>query len=115
VIYSRVVVVLLVLAALLFGFFATDLVFWLVLFAFGGLGATLGPTSLLALFWKGTTRSGVIAGILTGGGLIFLWKLVPFFRESIWNIYELIPAFFGSLLITVLVSLATGGSREGTR
>ena len=113
VVYSRIVVVLLVLAALLFGFFATDLVFWLVLFAFGGLGATLGPTSLLAIFWKGTTRSGVIAGIITGGTLIFLWKLVPFFKESIWNIYELIPAFFGSLLITVLVSLATSATKKG--
>ena len=74
--YSRVVVALMVLAALFFGFFATDLVFWLVLFAWGGLGATIGSTSLLTLFWKRTTREGVIAGVVTGGTLIFLWKLV---------------------------------------
>ncbi|MDH3530350.1 MAG: sodium/proline symporter, partial [Acidobacteriota bacterium] len=105
VLYSRIAVVLMVLIALLFGFFATDLVFWLVLFAFGGLGATIGPTSILALFWKGTSRSGVIAGIVTGGTLIFLWKLVPFFKIKVWNIYELIPAFIGALLVTVCASL----------
>ena len=107
VIYSRIVVTAMVLLALLFGFFASDLVFWLVLFAWGGLGATIGSTSLLTLFWKGTTREGVIAGIITGGTLIFLWKLVPFFKGNIWNIYELIPAFIGSFVITVLVSLLT--------
>ena len=105
--YSRGIVVLLVLIALLCGFFASDLVFWLVLFAWGGLGATIGSTSLLTLFWKGTTAQGVIAGVLTGGVLIFLWKLVPFFKENIWNIYELIPAFIASFMITVIVSLLT--------
>ena len=109
VMYSRIAVVLMVLLALLFGFFATDLVFWLVLFAFGGLGATIGPTSILALFWKGTSRAGVIAGILTGGTLIFLWKLVPFFKSSIWNIYELVPAFIGAFAVTVVVSLIAKG------
>ena len=106
--YSRIVVVVLVFAALFFGLYASDLVFWLVLFAWGGLGATIGPTSLLTLFWKGTTRAGVIAGILTGGALIFLWKLVPFMRANIWDIYELIPAFIGSFVVTVIVSLVTG-------
>ncbi|NNE67124.1 MAG: sodium/proline symporter [Pyrinomonadaceae bacterium] len=112
VVYSRVAVTLLVLAALLFGFFATDLVFWLVLFAFGGLGATIGPTSILGLFWKGTTRAGAIAGVITGGMLIFLWKLVPFFKVSVWNIYELIPAFIGAFAVTVIVSIFT---RKGER
>lgn len=107
VLYSRIVVVGLVLLSLLCGFFASDLVFWLVLFAWGGLGATIGSTSLLTLFWKGTTRFGVIAGIITGGTLMFLWKLVPYFKENVWNIYELIPAFLGSFFITVIVSLLT--------
>ncbi len=107
VIYSRITVLVLVLLALLFGFFASDLVFWLVLFAWGGLGATIGSTILPVLFWKGTTKAGVIAGILTGGALVFLWKLVPFFKENIWNIYELIPAFLASIVVTILVSLVT--------
>lgn len=110
--YSRATVAVLVLLALLFGFYASDLVFWLVLFAWGGLGATIGSTSILVLFWKGTTKAGVIAGVLTGGTLVFLWKLVPFFKENIWNIYELIPAFLASFAITVLVSLITENQRR---
>ena len=109
VMYSRVVVVLLVLLALLFGFFATDLVFWLVLFAFGGLGATIGPTSILALFWGRTTRAGVIAGVITGGVTIFVWNQVAVLKQTI---YELVPAFFGALIVTILVSLLTGSSEE---
>ena len=60
------VVILLVVAALVFGVLAEDLVFWLVLFAWAGLGAAIGPTSILALFWRRTTHAGVIAGLVTG-------------------------------------------------
>ena len=109
VLLSRMVVAALVAGALIFGFYAEDVVFWLVLFAWAGLGATIGPTSLLAMFWKGTTRAGAMAGMITGGVLVVLWKLVPFFREEIWDMYELVPAFIGSALATVVVSLATKG------
>lgn len=47
---SRMVILIIVLISLLFGFLASDLVFWLVLFAWGGLGAAFGPTVLLSLF-----------------------------------------------------------------
>lgn len=107
VLYSRSVVLAIVAAGLVFGFFAEDLVFWLVLFAWAGLGATIGPPSLLAMFWKGTTRGGAMAGMITGGSLVFLWKLVPFFRESVWDMYELVPAFIGSAAATVSVSYLT--------
>ncbi|MDP6935585.1 MAG: sodium/proline symporter, partial [Myxococcota bacterium] len=63
---SRMVVAVLVVLGLLLGFVAKDLVFWLVLFAWAGLGAALGPTSILSLYWRRTTRQGVIAGLLTG-------------------------------------------------
>ena len=32
----------------------------------GGLGAALGPTSILALYWRRTTSAGVLAGFITG-------------------------------------------------
>ncbi len=101
VLYSRVVVTLLVAVALVFGWFAEELVYWLVLFAWAGLGASLGPTSILALYWKGTTKKGVIAGILTGTIVTILWELTPVLNDML---YELIPAFFASGLITILVS-----------
>ncbi|WP_018127531.1 sodium/proline symporter [Balneola vulgaris] len=101
VLYSRLVVLGLVVFALLFGLIAQDLVYWLVLFAWAGLGAALGPTSILALYWKGTTKEGVIAGVISGTVITIVWYLIPVLKD---NLYELIPAFFGSLFITILVS-----------
>jgi len=104
VLYSRLVVIVLVVAALLFGLLAEDIVFWLVLFAWAGLGAAIGPTSILALFWKGTTKAGVIAGLLTGTAVTIVWYFVPVLKG---NLYELIPAFGLGLLVTWGVSKLT--------
>ncbi len=104
VLYSRLVVVVLVVAALAFGLVAQELVFWLVLFAWAGLGAAIGPTSILALYWKGATKAGIIAGLLTGTSVTIIWYYIPMLKNSL---YELIPAFFLSLLATWLVSLFT--------
>lgn len=104
VLYSRLVVFILVVLALAFGLLAKELVFWLVLFAWAGLGAALGPTSILALYWKGTTKAGIFAGLLTGTTVTIVWYYIPVLKDSL---YELIPAFFLSLLATWLVSLYT--------
>jgi Na+/proline symporter len=112
VLYSRIVVILLVAAALVFGMLAEDLVFWLVLFAWAGLGAAIGPTSILALYWRGTTRAGVIAGLITGTVVTIVWEKTPFLEPLI---YELIPAFGAALLVTLLVSLWTRAPEDTTR
>lgn len=112
VLYSRIVVISLVLISLLFGFIATDLVFWLVLFAWAGLGASLGPTSILALYWKGTTRTGVISGLVTGTFVTIFWYYIPFLKNSL---YELVPGFASALLITWLVSLFTKPAPDAER
>ncbi len=104
VVLSRLVVVLLVILALLLGLLAEKLVFWLVLFAWAGLGAAFGPTSILALFWKGTTRAGMIAGMISGALTVILWIRVPLLANLI---YELIPGFFIALVVTLVVSRFT--------
>ncbi len=104
VVYSRVTVFVLVVVALLLGLAAKQLVFWLVLFAWAGLGAALGPTSILALYWKGTTRSGIFAGLITGTVVTIVWYNIPALKAQM---YELVPAFILSLLATYLVSLFT--------
>ncbi|MCH8058349.1 MAG: hypothetical protein IIB78_10820 [Proteobacteria bacterium] len=83
----------------------TRAVFWFVLFAWSGLGAAFGPVLLCSLYWRRTTRAGAIAGMLTGFLTIIAWVL--FFKESAYELYEMVPAFFAALLATVLVSLAT--------
>jgi Na+/proline symporter len=104
VLYSRLVIVLLVVVALVFGVLAEGLVFWLVLFAWAGLGAAIGPTSILALFWRRTTRAGVIAGLITGTVVTIVWKITASLTALI---YELVPAFAAGFIVTVLVSYAT--------
>ena len=104
VLYSRIIVVVLVAIALLFSLVAQELVFWLVLFAWAGLGAAVGPTSILALYWKGTTRKGVFAGLITGTVVTIIWYYIPVLKD---NLYELIPAFLLSFLATWIVSKFT--------
>jgi len=101
---SRLVVALLVAASLALGLMATDIVFWLVLFAWAGLGAALGPTSILALYWRGATGAGVAAGFVTGTVVTIVWKSVDGLAAAV---YELIPAFLAAGLATVVVSRRT--------
>ncbi len=105
VLYSRIAVVALVAAAVGFGLVAEKIgVFWLVLLAWAGLGASFGPTSILALYWQRTTRAGVIAGAITGALVTVIWDRVPALNA---RLYELIPAFAAGLLVTVVVSWLT--------
>ena len=98
---SRIAVFGLVLVALLLGYIAEDLVFWLVLFAWAGLGAALGPTSILALYWRGTTISGVFAGVISGTVVTIIWFYTPGLKSVM---YELVPAFIISTILTILFS-----------
>ncbi len=102
--YSRISVLLLVILALLLGFTLQNIVFWLVLFAWAGLGAALGPTSILALYWKGASRSGVFWGLITGTVVTIIWYFIGPLKAAL---YELVPAFILSMAVTVLVSRYT--------
>jgi sodium/proline symporter len=104
VLLSRFVVFFLVIFALVLGYVVADWIFWLVLFAWGGLGASFGPTLILSLFWKKTTKWGVLAGMISGTLVTIIWKSIPQLNTLL---YELIPAFLVSLALTVLVSQIT--------
>ncbi|OGU53961.1 MAG: sodium:proline symporter [Ignavibacteria bacterium RBG_13_36_8] len=108
VLYSRIIIFILVNIALIFGYIASDLVFWLVLFAWGGLGAAFGPPLLLSLFWKRTTRNGVAAGFISGMLTVIVWNQIPTLKNVM---YELIPAFLISLLLTIVFSLVNKPKR----
>ena len=82
-----------------------SVIFQIVSFAWAGFGATFGPLMLFSLFWKRTTRAGAIAGMVSGGCMVFFWKLVIRPLGGVWNIYELLPAFIFSAIVIVIVSL----------
>ncbi|MGF1583874.1 MAG: sodium/proline symporter [Bacteroidales bacterium] len=108
---SRAVVVFSGILALLMAYLAQDLVFWLVLFAWGGLGAAFGPALIMALFWKKTTRAGILSGMIAGTLISIIWRL---WLLEPTGIYELIPAFTGALLLIIIVSRLTspGGNPD---
>jgi Na+/proline symporter len=89
--------------ALALAYVAEDLVFWLVLFAWAGLGASLGPALIFSLFWKRATRDGVAAGMASGTVVTIAWRL--WLREPT-GLYELVPGFAVSALAIWLVSRA---------
>lgn len=82
-------------------------VFNIVSFAWAGFGAVFGPVMLCALFWKRSNKYGIIAGMVTGGVTIFVWKYVVRPLGGVWNIYELLPAFIVALVFIVVVSMLT--------
>ena len=82
-------------------------VFKIVSFAWAGFGATFGPVMLLALFWKRSNKWGAMAGMVTGGAMVFLWKFVIRDLADVLAIYELLPAFICAIVVNVAVSLLT--------
>ncbi|MDS1269198.1 sodium/proline symporter [Lipingzhangella sp. LS1_29] len=112
---SRLVVLFLCLfsAGLLYVPYAQTTVFWLVLFAWAGLGAAFGPPLLISLFWRGATAAGAAAGIITGTVVTITWFTMDQWAPELAAAippgldYELIPGFAASALAVWLVSLVT--------
>ncbi len=82
-------------------------VFGIVSFAWAGFGASFGPVMLFSLFWKRTTRWGALAGMLSGGAMVFIWKFLLSPLGGVFAIYELLPAFLTACILIVVVSLLT--------
>jgi sodium/proline symporter len=83
-------------------------VFGIVSFAWAGFGAAFGPVVLFALFWKRSNLYGALAGMVSGGVMVFVWKYLVRPIGGAWNIYELLPAFLVACVFIVVVSLLTG-------
>lgn len=79
-------------------------VFDLVAYAWAGFGAAFGPAILLSLYWKRMNWQGALAGIISGGVMVLLWRNLI---KTYLNLYELLPAFIVSVIFIVVVSLLT--------
>jgi sodium/proline symporter len=62
---------------------------------------------ILSLYWRRVNLPGAVAGMIAGGGMVFLWHEVIAGFGGVFAIYELLPAFIFGLVVTVVVSLAT--------
>jgi sodium/proline symporter len=85
----------------------SDSIFRLVSYAWAGFGASFGPLILFSLFWKRTTLAGAVAGMISGGGMVIIWKNVISKLGGGFGVYELLPAFIISCLVIFIVSLVT--------
>lgn len=104
---SRVTLVVITVIAMAIAWNSNSTIFGITSFAWAGFGAAFGPLMLLSLFWKRTTAQGAVAGMVAGGAMVFFWKLVLKPLGGIFAIYELLPSFLFSVLVTVVVSLCT--------
>lgn len=104
---SRIILLLIAVVGVIIAMDENSVIFTIVSFAWAGFGAVFGPIMLFSLFWKRTTQAGAVAGMVTGGVMVFLWKLVLKPLGGVFGIYELFPAFVLSCLAILVVSLLT--------
>lgn len=95
---SRAAVIVISTIAIILGLNPNNLILDMVAYAWAGFGAAFGPALLFSLFWRHTTRNGILAGIIVGGMTVLIWKQFAWF-----GLYEILPGFiFASLAIYIV-------------
>ena len=96
---SRLSVLAIAAAAIYLGMSPDNFILDMVAYAWAGFGAAFGPALLMCLFWRRTTERGVLAGIVTGGMTVLIWK-----QFVLFGLYEIVPGFILGLLAIYIVS-----------
>ncbi|SFS67080.1 sodium/proline symporter [Halostagnicola kamekurae] len=122
--YSQYVTLGLGAASIAFAFLAQNTpIYTLVLdYAWGGLGAAIGPTLIAAVWWKRVTATGSVASMIVGTTTMVLWTQLSTvleltglmgavegsaFLTGLIGVYGLFPAFILSTATLIVVSLLT--------
>jgi sodium/proline symporter len=110
---GRISVLAIAAIAILIALDKNSQVLGLVSNAWAGFGAAFGPVVLLSLVWRNMTRSGALAGMLTGAITVILWIA---FKGQVggWvgGTYEMIPGVILATLAILLVSRLEQPSSE---
>ncbi|MDR2245677.1 MAG: sodium/proline symporter [Treponema sp.] len=109
---ARITMLAVTLFGILIALSGNQSIFRVVSYAWAGLGAAFGPLVLFSLFWKRATFPAAVAGMLTGGIVVILWKNLIAPLGGVFAVYELLPAFILSCLVIWIVSLATAKPSE---
>lgn len=104
---ARITLIIVAVLGVFIAYNPNSSVFNIVSFAWAGFGAVFGPIMLFSLFWKRTNAAGAIAGMISGGAMVFIWKYAIKPMGGLWGIYELLPAFVTSCIFIVVISLVT--------
>ncbi len=102
---SRITLAVVLLFGIWIAWDENSVIFTVVSYAWAGLGASFGPLTLFSLYWRRTTKSGAIAGMLTGAVVVLVWHNLIKPLGGMFGIYELLPAFACGCIAIVVVSL----------
>ena len=104
---GRLMVLLIALVAIGIAYNPDSKVLGLVAYAWAGFGASFGPVVILSVMWKGMTRNGALAGMITGAVTVVVWK------EFIGlGLYEIIPGFILATLAILIFSRVGQGPSQ---
>ncbi len=101
---SRFVIIILGLIALGIALYSELMgknIFSVVSYAWSGLGAAFGPALVLTLWWKKTTRKGVICGLVIGFLTTIIWANVPELKAMV---SERLSSFILAFLAVYIIS-----------
>ena len=70
--------------------------------AWAGFGSAFGSVVILSVFWKRFTYKGALAGVISGAVVDVLWLS---FLSGTTGIYEIIPGFIVSMIVSIVVTL----------
>jgi sodium/proline symporter len=78
-------------------------IFGVVSYAWSGLGSAFGPALVLTLWWKKTTRNGIIAGLLTGFFTTVIWANVDVLQTAVTErLVSFVLAFIAVIVFSFL-------------
>ncbi len=107
---TRVVIAVMALISIVVAVLKAQVIYDLVLYAWSIMGAAFAPIVILSLYWDRYNRWGALASMIAGPVVTVVWHVVPALKS---RVYELVPAFFISLILSYIVTLLTSGKEAG--
>jgi len=109
---TRFVILVLTGVAIYFALKNNNVIYSFVLYAWGAMGSAFAPLIILMIYYKNFNKWGALANLIVGPVTVVTWSAFPLLKQSV---YELIPAYFLSLLCGIIISKLTGGVDEHSR
>jgi len=81
-------------------------IFGLVEYAWSGIGASFGPLVILSLYSRSINKYGAMAGILTGGCVAALWRIINWMPAGL-EVNAIIPGFIAGFAAIYIISAVT--------
>jgi len=104
---GRISVLIVALVAIYLAYDRDSSILSLVSNAWAGFGAAFGPVIIGSLYWKGMTRNGALAGIVSGAVTVLIWIYAPITidGQSLSALmYEIVPGFIVCSIAIFIVS-----------